>query len=48
MKILLVLILSSHVFAVQNASKLSPDAKEAMIADIAGGRSLLEAGKTGD
>ncbi|HEX3092752.1 MAG TPA: hypothetical protein VHW72_09035 [Candidatus Angelobacter sp.] len=48
MKILLVLLLSSHLFAVQNASKLSPDAKEAMIAEIAGGRSLLEAGETGD
>ncbi len=32
----------------QSASKLSPDAKKTMMAEIADGISLLEAGKTGD
>lgn len=48
MKILLLLLLSNYLFAAQNASKLSPDAKEAMMAEIADGRSLLEAGRSGE
>src|SRR5947209_1346112 len=43
------LLLSTSIAqTLKRSHTLSPDAKEAMIAEIAGGRSLLEAGKTGD